>query len=89
MTGLGLILLQIGYAVVYWGLQAIQGNSQDSFVSYVLPFASKYPTMPAPTSPAKSSSSSGNNSGAGSQSSPPPRTEQGTGTGKRVQRRGA
>lgn len=82
MTGLGLILIQLGYAVVYWGLQAIQGNPQDNFVSYILPFASKYPTQPA------SQSGSGNKSGTGSQSSPPPRTGQGTGTGN-VQRRGA
>lgn len=39
MTGIGLILVAIGYAIVYWGIQAIQGNQQDSFISYVFPFA--------------------------------------------------
>jgi hypothetical protein len=38
MTGIGLFFVSLGYSVVYWGVQAIQGNSQGSFVSYLFPF---------------------------------------------------
>lgn len=38
MTGVGLLLIVLGYAIVYWGVQAIQGKPQGSFVSYVFPF---------------------------------------------------
>ena len=50
MSGLGIIVMYVGYAVIYWALQAFQGNSQDSFISYILPFAPKNPgvtTIPA------------------------------------------
>lgn len=40
MAGVGLLIAFIGYAVLYYGVNAIQGNSQGSFVSYVFPFAS-------------------------------------------------
>lgn len=36
---LGLILILLGYSVLYWGFQAIQGKSQPGFVTYILPFA--------------------------------------------------
>lgn len=39
MTGIGLFLIALGYAIVYWGVHAIQGKSQGSFVSYLFPFA--------------------------------------------------
>jgi hypothetical protein len=38
MTGVGLFMISLGYAIVYWGIQAIQGNPQGSFVSYLFPF---------------------------------------------------
>lgn len=40
MTGIGLFLIALGYSVFYWGYNAIQGNSQGAFVSYLFPFAS-------------------------------------------------
>jgi hypothetical protein len=36
--GLGLIIMYIGYAIIYWGVNAIQGKRQDTFVTYILPF---------------------------------------------------
>lgn len=39
MTGIGLILIAIGYSITYWGVQALEGHSQGSFVSYLFPFA--------------------------------------------------
>lgn len=41
MTGIGIILIYLGYAIYYWALNAIQGKSQDSFAHYILPFAPK------------------------------------------------
>lgn len=38
MAGIGLVLLGISYAIMYYGIEAIQGNQQKSFASYVLPF---------------------------------------------------
>lgn len=39
MMSIGLILILFGYATLYWGFQAIQGKSQPSYVTYILPFA--------------------------------------------------
>lgn len=39
MTGIGLIVFAFGYAVAYWGTNAIQQQSQPSFATYVFPFA--------------------------------------------------
>lgn len=39
MTAIGLLLAFFGYAIIYWALNAIQGNSQQSFITYVFPFA--------------------------------------------------
>jgi hypothetical protein len=40
MTGIGLFLIALGYSVVYWGVQAISGNTnQGAFTSYLFPFA--------------------------------------------------
>jgi hypothetical protein len=39
MTALGLFLMYLGYAVLYWGWNGIQGKSQDSFASYLIPSA--------------------------------------------------
>lgn len=39
MTAIGLFVFFLGYAVLYWGLQAVQGNSQQSFVTYIVPWA--------------------------------------------------
>lgn len=39
MTGVGIILAFFGYAAVYWGVNAIQGNSQPQFITQVIPFA--------------------------------------------------
>ncbi len=61
--GLGLIVSYIGYAVLYWTIQAFQGNSQDSFTSYLLPFVPKNPGV------ATLGSGSG---GGGSNSTPAP-----------------
>lgn len=41
MTGIGLFLIYLGYAVIYWSLRAIQGESQDSFITYLYPSANK------------------------------------------------
>jgi uncharacterized membrane protein YdbT with pleckstrin-like domain len=41
MSGIGLIVSYLGYAVLYWALQSFQGNQQSSFISYILPFAPK------------------------------------------------
>ena len=41
--GLGMIVMYVGYAILFWTIQAFQGNSQDSFTSYLLPFAPKNP----------------------------------------------
>lgn len=38
MIGIGLFIIVFGYAIVYWGVEAIQGHSQDSFVDYIFPF---------------------------------------------------
>lgn len=57
MTGLGMIVLYLGYAVIYWAIQSFQGNSQDSFISYLIPGAptnsggSSQSTSPAGTPP--------------------------------------
>jgi hypothetical protein len=39
MTGIGLFLGAISYAIIYWGVQAVQGNHQGTFMSYVFPFS--------------------------------------------------
>jgi hypothetical protein len=38
MIGIGLFILAFGYAVVYWGINAIHGKSQGDFISYIFPF---------------------------------------------------
>lgn len=38
MAGIGLFLITIGYAIIYWGVNAIQGKKQKPFVSYIFPF---------------------------------------------------
>ena len=38
MAGVGLIVAVIGYAILYYGINAIQGKSQGAFITYVLPF---------------------------------------------------
>jgi hypothetical protein len=35
--GLGLIIAYIGYAIVFWGVAALQGRKQPSFGYYLLP----------------------------------------------------
>jgi hypothetical protein len=40
VSGVGVILAFIGYTVLYYGVNAIQGNSQGTFMSYVFPFGS-------------------------------------------------
>lgn len=37
--GIGLIMMLYGYAIIYWGVNAIQGKPQDKFVTYIFPFA--------------------------------------------------
>lgn len=39
MTGIGLLFTSLGYSIVYWGVQAIQGKSQGAFTTYLFPFA--------------------------------------------------
>jgi len=39
MTGIGLFLIALGYSIVYWGVQAIQGHKQGAFTTYLFPFA--------------------------------------------------
>ena len=39
MTGVGIVLFFVGYAVLYWGVNAIQSNTQTPFVESVFPFA--------------------------------------------------
>jgi hypothetical protein len=41
MIGIGLFLIVIGYSIIYWGINAVQGNSQDNFISYIFPFVDK------------------------------------------------
>jgi hypothetical protein len=36
--GLGMIVAFLGYAILYWGIQSLQGNTQDPFVKSILPF---------------------------------------------------
>lgn len=48
MAGIGIIVMYIGYAIVLWGVNSFQGNSQAPFISQIFPFDS--PTT-APTSP--------------------------------------
>lgn len=38
MAGVGLFIAFFGYALLYYGVNAIQGNSQPKFVTYVFPF---------------------------------------------------
>lgn len=38
LLGFGLMIAYLGYAILYWGVEAIQGKPQDSFASYLLPF---------------------------------------------------
>lgn len=38
MMGFGLIVAFIGYCLIYWGVQGIQGKDQAPFISYVIPF---------------------------------------------------
>lgn len=38
MAGVGLFIAFFGYALLYYGINAIQGNSQGTFMSYVFPF---------------------------------------------------
>jgi hypothetical protein len=38
MAGVGLFVTFFGYALLYYGINAIQGNSQAKFVTYVFPF---------------------------------------------------
>lgn len=44
MTGLGMIVLYIGYAALYWAIESFQGNDQQSFISYLVPFAPQTPS---------------------------------------------
>ena len=37
MMGVGMIVMYLGYAIIYWGVNAIQSKSQPSFVSYLIP----------------------------------------------------
>lgn len=39
MTGIGLIVFAFAYAIIYWGINAIQEQSQDTFSSYIFPFS--------------------------------------------------
>lgn len=39
MMALGMIVFLFGYASLYWAIQAIQGKSQNAYLSYLLPFA--------------------------------------------------
>lgn len=41
MAGIGLLVSYLGYAVVYWALESIQGNAQPSFSNYLFPFTKK------------------------------------------------
>jgi hypothetical protein len=41
MIGIGLFIIVIGYSIVYWGINAVQGKQQDNFMSYILPFIDK------------------------------------------------
>ena len=50
MTGIGLLLIYLGYAIIYWSLNSIQGNQQDSFAKYLFPFAPQS-TTPSGTGP--------------------------------------
>lgn len=35
MAGVGLVIAFVGYAILYYGINAIQGHSQKTFVSYL------------------------------------------------------
>lgn len=39
MAGLGILIAFFGYAILYWGVEAIQGNNQPHFVTYVFPWS--------------------------------------------------
>jgi len=41
MIGIGLFIIVIGYSIIYWGINAVQGKDQDSFMSYIFPFVDK------------------------------------------------
>lgn len=41
MTGIGILLIFLGYATATWGVNSIQGNKQAPFVSQIFPFAPK------------------------------------------------
>ena len=49
MTAIGLFSMFLGYCLIYWALQAFEGNQQDSFVTYIFPGANPGQT-PAPGS---------------------------------------
>lgn len=38
MTGIGLFLGYLGYAICFWAWEGINGNSQDPFIDYLLPW---------------------------------------------------
>lgn len=39
MSGIGLFLVAFAYAILYWGVNAIQEKDQGAFITYVFPFA--------------------------------------------------
>ena len=39
MAGVGLFLFLFGYALLYWGIQSVEGNNPPSLLTYVVPFA--------------------------------------------------
>jgi len=38
MIGIGLVMSAFGYAIIFWGINAIQGKDQPPFMTYVFPF---------------------------------------------------
>jgi hypothetical protein len=62
MMGIGIFLLYLGYAVFYWGLNSMEKKPQDSFITYLFPFASGGggTVSPSPDGAASPTGNSGN-----------------------------
>lgn len=39
MIGIGILTMFIGYAIIYWAINAFEGKSQNPFITYIFPWA--------------------------------------------------
>lgn len=77
MSGIGLVVSYIGYCILYWALQSIQGKTQPSFAKYLFPFGQGPDSTGVGTGqvvPLQTASGSGSGSGTTTKTTNPPKT---------------